>query len=120
MTGTVPPISAYVMQVLTGLLEARTGQQLAAYRSWRLDIALKPILRDHDLASLDELVETMIAGDDPLLADRIVDALINSESSFFRDAPVFEMILEACVGVEVAGRRPRVWIAGCEPGQEPL
>ena len=114
------PASPATLAMLTALLEARTGQQLAANRAWRLDIALKPILRDHDLASLDALVETMIAGDDPLLADRIVDALVNGESSFFRDAPVFDLILEACVAVEAAGRRPRLWSAGCATGQEPL
>ena len=37
------------MTVLAALLEARTGQQLASYRSWRLDTALKPLLRERGL-----------------------------------------------------------------------
>ncbi len=117
---TRPAISPIATQVLTSLLEARTGQQLAAYRSWRLDVALKPLLKERDLTSLDQLVTCMMACGDTSLDDQIVDALVNSETSFFRDAPVFDLALEAIAHVEAEGRRPRLWSAGCSTGQEPL
>lgn len=106
--------------VLTALLEARTGQQLAAYRSWRLDVALKPLLKEHGLASLDELVAELMECAIPGLDDRIVDALVNAETSFFRDAPVFDLIGGAVARVEAEGRRARLWSAACSTGQEPL
>ena len=105
--------------VLAALLEARTGQQISAYRSWRIDTALKPLLRERDLASLDQLVGLLMDGSDPRIADQIVDALVNQETSFFRDAPVFDMIAHAVAQVEARGRRARIWCAGCSSGQEP-
>ena len=115
-----PPISPAATQLLTELLEARTGQQLAAYRSWRLDVALKPLLRERGLDTLDALVGRMMDCADPGLDTAIVDALVNSETSFFRDAPVFDLVRDAVVAVEAEGRRARVWSAGCATGQEPL
>ena len=108
------------VRTLTALLEARTGQQLASYRSWRLDTALKPLLKARNLRSFDELAALLRAGGDPAIGDQVVDALVNGETSFFRDAAVFDLILEAVVAVEAAGRRPRIWCAGCATGQEPL
>ncbi|WP_254602760.1 CheR family methyltransferase [Sphingomonas bacterium] len=117
MTGAVSPAT---MQVLTGLLESRTGQQLAAYRSWRLDVALKPVMKARDLPTLDALVDALISCEDLLLADDIVDALVNGETSFFRDAPVFDAVAQAVAAIEAQGRRPRLWSAACATGQEPL
>nr|WP_277998431.1 protein-glutamate O-methyltransferase CheR [Sphingomonas liriopis] len=102
------------------MLEARTGQRIASYRSWRIDTALKPLLRTHGLDTLDQLVTLLLDGNDPRIGDQIVDALLNQETSFFRDAPIFDLVVEAVAGVEAAGRRPRIWCAGCSTGQEPL
>ncbi|MES2422694.1 MAG: protein-glutamate O-methyltransferase CheR [Pseudomonadota bacterium] len=117
---TSPTASPTAINVLTALLEARTGQQIAAYRSWRLDTALKPLLRDRNLDTLDQLVTQLLEGNDRLIGDRIVDALVNQETSFFRDAQVFEMLAEAVAAAETGGRRARIWCAGCSTGQEPL
>lgn len=115
-----PQPSANAMAVLSALLEARTGQQLATYRSWRLDTALKPLLRARGLETLDQLVAALLDGQDPTVGDRIVDALVNGESSFFRDQPVFDMIAEALPASTHPSRRRRIWSAGCATGQEPL
>ena len=115
-----PAASQATINVLTALLEARTGQQIAAYRSWRLDTALKPLLRARKLDTLDQLVTQLLQGSDRSIGDSIVDALVNQETSFFRDAQVFEMLAEAVADAERDGRRARIWCAGCSTGQEPL
>ncbi|MFS0771465.1 CheR family methyltransferase [Sphingomonas sp. 1P08PE] len=118
-----PVISQNAITVLSALLEARTGQQLASYRSWRLDVALKPLVRDRGLDTLDQLVALLLEGHDAAIGDRIVDALMNGESSFFRDQPVFDLIGDAMLARAKAlrpGRRLRLWCAGCATGQEPL
>jgi chemotaxis protein methyltransferase CheR len=112
--------SANAVAVLTALLEARTGQQIASYRAWRLDTALMPVLRDRGLACLDQLVTRILDGSDPTLGDRVVDALLNGETSFFRDGPVFDQIADAALAAGADGRRVRIWSAGCSTGQEPL
>ena len=116
-----PPIASQTaINVLTALLEARTGQQIAAYRSWRLDTALKPLLRDRKLDTLDQLVTQLLEGSDRLIGDHIVDALVNQETSFFRDAQIFDLLVEAVALAEANRRRVRIWCAGCSTGQEPL
>lgn len=115
-----PAASQATIEVLTALLEARTGQQIAAYRSWRLDTALKPLLRERQLGSLDELVAQLLAGKDREIGEHIVDALLNQETSFYRDAQVFEHLVAAIADAETAGHRIRIWCAGCSTGQEPL
>ncbi|WP_342454708.1 hypothetical protein [Sphingomonas sp. H160509] len=69
-----PAASQATINVLTALLEARTGQQIAAYRSWRLDTALKPLLRARKLDTLDQLVTQLLQGSDRSIGDSIVDA----------------------------------------------
>lgn len=114
--------SAGAVRILGALLEARTGQQLAASRNWRIDTALRPLLAVHDLPDVDALVARLIA--EPLsdLPDRIVDALLNQETSFFRDAGVIEAAARvvAAQASERGNARPRIWCAGCATGQEPL
>ena len=117
---TQPPLAAHVSAVLTALLEERTGQQLSACRSWRLDTALKPLLKARNLTTLDALVDLLLDGEDTGLAGEVVDALLNNETSFFRDAPVFDLVAQAVAAAEAQGRRARIWSAGCATGQEPL
>ena len=108
------------LAVFSALLEARTGQRIASYRSWRVDIALKPVMREHGLDTLDQLVALLLDARDRRLGDAVVDALLNQETSFFRDAPIFDLIVEAVQALEGQGRRVRLWCAGCATGQEPL
>ncbi|MFM9829565.1 MAG: CheR family methyltransferase [Sphingomonas sp.] len=110
------------MTMLTDLLEARTGQEIAANRSWRIETALRPLMRERHLASLDALVAAMIADGRGTLERAIVDALLNQETSFFRDMPVLESIVGLVGRLQTAGlpRQPRIWSAACSTGQEPL
>jgi chemotaxis protein methyltransferase CheR len=112
--------SKSVMAALNTLLETRTGQQLAANREWRIETALTPLLRDLKLATLDDLVTAVRHS--PEIADQTVDALLNQESSFFRDTAVIELVAEAVAALraEQGQRRVRIWSAGCSVGQEPL
>jgi chemotaxis protein methyltransferase CheR len=115
-----PSCSPASLAVLTALLEARTGQLLASYRAWRIDTALKPLVRERGLASIDHLVTLILDGQDRSIADHVVDALLNQETSFFRDGAVCDQVVEAVAAAEAGGRRARIWCAGCATGQEPL
>ena len=106
--------------VLSALLEARTGQQLSANRTWRMEAALGPLLAELALPHADALVARLLEGHDHRIGDRIVDVLLNQETSFFRDAGVIESAVEAVRAIVPAGERPRIWSAACATGQEPL
>lgn len=111
---------------LTGLLERHTGQQIGAGRRWRLATALRPVMARFGLDSLDALAvqvgEPERAGA-AVLIQAVVEALLNHETSFFRDRAIFtllsEQILPGLAAVRPADRRLRLWSAGCATGQEP-
>ena len=109
--------SAAIARLAT-LLEAHTGQGLAASRAWRVDIALKPLVAECGLRTIDQLVARLDAGKDAAIGERIVDALLNQETSFFRDPGTIEGLVAALA--ENGVMRPRLWSAGCATGQEPL
>jgi chemotaxis protein methyltransferase CheR len=111
-----------VTGVFASLLESRTGQQLDANREWRIETALKPVLRERGLESLDQLAGELLAARDKTIGNQIIDALLNQETSFFRDAAVLDMVAQAVAAVQTPelNRRVRIWSAGCSSGQEPL
>jgi len=115
-------ISDGAVRILAGLLGARTGQQLATGRRWRIDTALRPLLAQHGIASLDMLVNRIVSGENPALADAAIDALLNHETFFFRDMAAFQLLGEQGMGRLRAARdrtrRLRIWSAGCSTGQE--
>lgn len=114
-----PPLSG-AATVLASLLEARTGQVLAANRAWRIETALRPLMAELAVESLEELVQRLLDGQDASIGDLIVDALLNQETSFFRDAGVLEGAVQALDALGTTGRRARIWCAACATGQEPL
>lgn len=115
-------ISDSSSRILAGLLEARTGQQLTMSRRWRLETALSQLLRERGIASIDELITILVMGREPSLSTRVVEALLNNETYFFRDRLPFDLVKTAALP-ELAKRRAnnrtlRVWSAGCSAGQE--
>jgi chemotaxis protein methyltransferase CheR len=113
---------AAALRLLGGVLEARTGQQLVAGRQWRIETALKPLARTLGLDSVDALVAAMVAAKDGLLATSVVEALLNNETSFFRDPGVFDLLggkaFDRVRSARKDSKRLRIWSAGCSTGQE--
>jgi chemotaxis protein methyltransferase CheR len=104
------------------LLEARTGQQLTMSRRWRIETALAALLRERGIATLDELITILVMGKEPSLSQKVVEALLNNETYFFRDRAPFDMLQRHALP-ELAQRRQkskrlRIWSAGCSTGQE--
>ncbi|MBH1998214.1 MAG: protein-glutamate O-methyltransferase CheR [Sphingomonadaceae bacterium] len=121
----IPPVPAYAndgaSRILSGLLEARTGQILSEGRAWRMETALRPVLRKHGLHDSDELAARVVGKGDPRLEEDVVNALLNNESSFFRDLQVFDLIHRQIlprIQAEREDRTLRIWSAGCSTGQE--
>jgi chemotaxis protein methyltransferase CheR len=115
-------ISDSSIRILAGLLEARTGQQLTKSRRWRLETALSALLRERGISSLDELITILVMGKEPSLSEKVVEALLNNETYFFRDRTPFDIIerhaLPQLMQRRAATKRLRIWSAGCSTGQE--
>jgi len=115
-------ISDSSSRILAGRLEARTGQQLTLSRRWRIETALSALLRERGIATLDELITILVMGKEPSLSEKVVEALLNNETYFFRDRAPFD-VLQRHALPELARRRDkskrlRIWSAGCSTGQE--
>jgi chemotaxis protein methyltransferase CheR len=115
-------ISDSSVRILAGLLEARTGQQLTMSRRWRIETALSSLLRERGIGTLDELITILVMGKEPSLSQRVIEALLNNETYFFRDRTPFD-VLQRYALPELAQRRAkskrlRLWSAGCSTGQE--
>ena len=108
-------------RILGALIEARTGQQLLPSRAWRIDTALRPLMRELDCVSLDALTARLSVGDFSL-ATRVVEALLNNETSFFRDREAFAALARDVLPALTQARpfkKLNIWSAGCSTGQEP-
>jgi chemotaxis protein methyltransferase CheR len=115
-------ISDSSSRILAGLLEARTGQQLTMSRRWRIETALGSLLRERGIGTLDELITILVMGKEPSLSQRVVEALLNNETYFFRDRAPFDLLQRYALP-ELATRRQkakrlRIWSVGCSTGQE--
>ena len=108
-------------RILAGLLEARTGQQLTMNRRWRIETALSALLRDRNIATLDELITILVMGRDPGLSNQVVEALLNNETYFFRDRAPFDLLarhaLPALATKRHSSRRIRIWSRGGVPSR---
>ena len=115
-------VSDSSIRILAGLLEARTGQQLTMSRRWRIETALSSLLRERSIATLDELITILVMGREPSLSQRVVEALLNNETYFFRDRNPFDQLAQTALPALAERRRDtkriRIWSAGCSTGQE--
>ena len=115
-------ISDSSSRILAGLLEARTGQQLTLSRRWRIETALSSLLRERGIATLDELITILVMGKEPSLSQKVVEALLNNETYFFRDRAPFDLLqrhaLPELAKMRHKSKRIRIWSAGCSTGQE--
>jgi len=91
-------------------------------RRWRIETALSALLRERGIATLDELITILVMGKEPSLSQKVVEALLNNETYFFRDRAPFDVLQRQAL-IELAQRRQdskrlRIWSAGCSTGQE--
>jgi chemotaxis protein methyltransferase CheR len=117
-------ISDASTRILSGMLEARTGQQLAPSRRWRIGSALSGLFREHGVDTVDQLIVLLTQARETSLARKVVEALLNNETYFFRDRAMFDL-LDQRILPELAKRRAStgrlsIWSVGCSTGQELL
>jgi len=110
------------VRTIAGLFEKATGQQLSEDRFWRIDVILTPFCKARGIDDLDRLAAMLERSSDPDLSLDMIDALLNNETSFFRDANVFtqigQHILPRLAASRQETRRLRLWSAACSSGQE--
>jgi chemotaxis protein methyltransferase CheR len=111
-------------QIIADLLLEHTGQELTDSRRWRIGSALSGLFRERGLDNLEQLVVLLSEQRNDVLAKETVDALLNNETYFFRDKPMFEQleneVLPRIAKQNEDRKRISIWSAGCSTGQEAL
>lgn len=109
---------------LSDLLARETGQQLLANRHWRVEMALKPILRKHSIPDVDMLATILDGGGEPELLKECMESMVNNETCFFRDQANFALltgpVMDSLRAARFSTKRLRIWSSACSTGQEPL
>jgi chemotaxis protein methyltransferase CheR len=115
-------VSETSRRILASLLEAKTGQQLAMNRRWRIETALATVMRERGYDSVDQLVSRLVSRSDPALSDAVIEALLNNETYFYRDKLPFDLLMAGPIKrlerERASRKRLSIWCAGCSSGQE--
>ena len=116
-------ISDSSRRILASLLEARTGQQLAMNRRWRIETALAVDHARARLRHVDQLVARLVSRRRRRAwPTQVIEALLNNETYFFRDRLPFDLLLGGPVKrlerARAKAKKLSIWCAGCSTGQE--
>jgi len=111
------------IQKLSELLARETGQQLLANRHWRVEMALKPLMRKHSIPNIEMLASILDGDGEPGLLKECVESMVNNETCFFRDQANFALltgpVMDSLRDARSNSKRLRIWSAACSTGQEP-
>ncbi len=104
------------------VLQERAAIVLEAGKQYLVESRLTPLVKSLNLGSIGELVACMRAEPDRLHA-RIIEAMVTTETSFFRDPQPFDAlrkhVLPDLIKKRRAERSLSIWSAACATGQEP-
>ena len=105
------------------LVRDQSALALDAGKEYLVESRLDPLARQEGFPSYLQMVKTLRSGPTGELHRRVVEAMANNETSFFRDARAFGMIsraiLPALIAERSAARSLHIWCAACSTGQEP-
>jgi chemotaxis protein methyltransferase CheR len=84
---------------------------------------LGAVVKERSLRNFDDLCDRLLRGSDPSLLESVIDSVTTQETSFFRDAHVFDalttdVIPNLAASSGAAHGRLRIWSAGVSTGQE--
>lgn len=103
--------------------KVRSGLVLDAEQAYLIETRLSPIARREGLASVSELATAARLRRDERLIWQITDALLTSETTFFRDRTPFHNLRDRIIPEMLrarAGEKIRIWCAASSTGQEPF
>jgi chemotaxis protein methyltransferase CheR len=113
----------HTLDFVRRLVFERSGIVLDGDKGYLVEARLAPLAREAGLPGIDELVDRLRTGTPSRLEEQVVEALLTSETSFFRDPQVFERLAHDVIPRMLADRPAkqalRIWSAACSSGQEP-
>ena len=105
------------------LVRAQSALTLEPGKEYLVESRLNPLARQQGFTTFQKMVASLRTAPFGDLHRRVVEAMTNNETSFFRDARVFGMLTKSILPALVAARAPErslnIWCAACSTGQEP-
>src|SRR6516162_5452461 len=117
------PITGQDFEVVRRLLADESAIALDDGKEYLVEARLTPLVRELKLNSIGELLGRVRQDQGNGLDRRIVEAMVTTESSFFRDQSPFQAlrqtVLPELVRLRQEERQLRIWCAASSFGQEP-
>ncbi|MEM0926247.1 MAG: protein-glutamate O-methyltransferase CheR [Planctomycetota bacterium] len=108
---------------LRELVAHHSGNVIAPRQVYMLEQRLAPVAGEHGLEDVTSLVAKLRRSSDRKLSTEVAEAVTVNETSFYRDAHVFEALAKKVIPDLIehrkAQRQIRIWSAACSSGQEP-
>ncbi|MFN0165194.1 MAG: CheR family methyltransferase [Bryobacteraceae bacterium] len=105
------------------LLVDRSAIVLGDDKRYLVEARLAPVIGQLNVPSISDLVSKLRLGSNPGMATKVIEALVTSETSFFRDISPFEVlrkqVLPELIAARASERKLTFWSAACSTGQEP-
>ena len=105
------------------LLRDRSAITLEDGKQYLVESRLAPLLRELKLDSIGDLVALLRSPLSNGLQQQVVEAMVTTETTFFRDLHPFEALRKSLIPELVRKRQNErclnIWCAACSTGQEP-
>lgn len=105
------------------LMKRRAGAALRPERAYMIEARLQPVARRWECADVPALARSLRDTGNPALIQDAVEAMVATDSSFYRDPATLsqfrEEVLPGLMQARAAQKKLRLWSAGCAAGQEP-
>ncbi|MEI7931646.1 MAG: protein-glutamate O-methyltransferase CheR [Alphaproteobacteria bacterium] len=107
-------------EALRILVQARSGVMVNPANTYQIETRLGPVARREGVGAVDELIGAIRTGRDERLMWAVTEAMVCTETWFFRDVEPFDRLKhEILPQLSAARDRPlRIWSASCSTGQE--
>lgn len=110
-------------ELYKSLLKDKSGLVLPPEKSYLLDSRLLPVAKKWGYPTLSAMTMTLYGVPETELVEDITEAMIDHETSFFRDPEIFktfsEFVMPYLANHRKNSKKLRIWSAGCASGQEP-
>ncbi|MFZ4762050.1 MAG: CheR family methyltransferase [Alphaproteobacteria bacterium] len=107
---------------LAQYLHESSGLVLTEDKSYLIESRLLPVIRRHNLATLEEMVQKIRSRQNHNLMRDVTEAMTTNESSFFRDLKPFDLFKDVMLPYFLQARnttkRIRIWSGASSSGQE--
>ncbi|MGZ4814254.1 MAG: CheR family methyltransferase [Terriglobales bacterium] len=116
-------ISSFDFEYLRKLLAEQTAIVLDAGKEYIAESRLARLVEQEGFDSIQQLLQALRSNSFDGLQKRVVNAMTNNETWFFRDLLPFQalqkVVIPALLSARASERRLRIWCAACSTGQEP-